>query len=61
MVVNTELVRRVDRILEKLPVRGFATVLHVMVVIAALKEREAVVLYEADRFGSCARKKPARF
>ena len=57
MVVNSELVRRVDRMLENLPVRGFQTVLHVMVVIAALKERDVVVPLRADRIGDLTNQK----
>jgi|GEM_PF-3791633 len=41
MVVDSELVRRVEQKLESLPIKGFETVLHVLVVIAALKERNA--------------------
>ncbi len=39
MVVDSDLVRRVERMLENLPIKGFETALHVLVVIAALKER----------------------
>lgn len=39
MVVDSKLVRRVERMLENLPVKGFETAMHVLVVIAALKDR----------------------
>ena len=39
MVVDSELVRQVERKLESLPIKGFETALHVLVVIATLKDR----------------------
>lgn len=47
MVVDSELVRRVERGIENLPVRGFETALHVLVVIAALKDRHLGALHLA--------------
>lgn len=54
MTINSELVRHVECKLEGLPDRGFKTVLHVMAVIAVLKESSPEVCCQRNALSGTA-------